>query len=123
MILIENNKNYADQLNILRKDNTDLRGKLEVMMGDMLKNKQSYEDSLASTKASYVKEIGALINELKDILHQKEQMEASYKSLLEEISYQSEYDKTNRAIQLNELQRNYENKIKILNDRILDQNK
>ena len=92
-------------------------------MGEMLKNKESFEDSLASTKASYAKEIGALINELKDILHQKEQMEASYKSLLEEISYQSEYDKSNRAIQLNELERNYENKIKILNDRILEQNK
>jgi hypothetical protein len=30
-------------------------------------------------------------------------MEASYKSLLEEISYQSEYDKNNRALQLSEL--------------------
>jgi hypothetical protein len=39
MILMENNKNYADELNILRRDNTDLRGKLEVIMGEMLKNK------------------------------------------------------------------------------------
>jgi hypothetical protein len=39
MILMENNKNYADELNVLRRDNTDLRGKLEVIMGEMLKNK------------------------------------------------------------------------------------
>jgi hypothetical protein len=36
---MENNKNYADELNVLRRDNTDLRGKLEVIMGEMLKNK------------------------------------------------------------------------------------
>jgi hypothetical protein len=87
-------------LNILRKENTDLRGQIEVMMGEMLRAREGFEDNLAKTKASYAQEIGALIEELKDILNKKEQMEGSYKSLLEELSYQSEYDKTNRALQL-----------------------
>lgn len=52
------------------------------MMGEMLRNKESFEDSLNQTKASYAQEIGTLIEELKDILNKKEQMEGSYKSLL-----------------------------------------
>jgi hypothetical protein len=67
--------------------------------------------------------VGGLIDELKDILNKKEQMEDSYKALLEELSYQGEYDKKARAQHLEELERNYENKIKILNDRIQEQNK
>jgi hypothetical protein len=50
-------------------------------------------------------------------------MEGSYKSLLEELSYQSESDKKSRGLQLLELERNFENKIKILNDRIAEQNR
>lgn len=38
-ILIENNRNYAEELNSLRKENTHLRGQTEVMMGEMLKLK------------------------------------------------------------------------------------
>jgi hypothetical protein len=38
-ILIENNKNYAEETNLLRKENTDLRGKIEVIMGEALKLK------------------------------------------------------------------------------------
>ena len=64
-----------------------------------------------------------MIDELKDILHKKEQMEGSYKSLLEELTYQSEFDKKSRGVQLDELERNYENKMKILNDRINEQNR
>lgn len=45
--------------------------------------KENYEDSLAETKGMYSHEIGTLIEELKDILNKKEQMEGSYKSLLE----------------------------------------
>lgn len=71
----------------------------------------------------YSHEIGTLIEELKDILNKKEQMEGSYKSLLEQLSYQSEFDKSNRASQIDEIERNYESKIKILNERISEQNK
>jgi hypothetical protein len=117
-ILIDNNRAYGEELNILRKENTDLRGQIEVMMGEMLKLKESYEEMLVATKAEYGKEVGGLIDELKDILHKKEQMEGNYKSLLEELSYQCEYDKKARSQQLEEVERNYENKIRILNDRI-----
>ena len=122
-ILIENNKGYAQELDLLRKENTDLRGQVEVLMGDLLRAKEKYEDSMAQTKTAYAEEVGGLIEELKDILHKKEQMEGSYKSLLEELSYQSEADRLNRAAQLSEMERNYDNKLRILNDRIQDQNR
>jgi hypothetical protein len=122
-ILIENNKAYAEELHLLRKENTDLRGQIEVLMGEHLRAKEGFEDALAQTKAAYAGEVGGLIEELKDILHKKEQMEGSYKSLLEELSYQSEADRANRTVQLGELERNYESKLRILNDRIQDQNR
>ena len=58
-------------------------------------------------KNDYSKEVGRLIEELKDILSKKEQMEGSYKSLLEQLSYQSEFDKKSRGIQLQEVERNF----------------
>jgi archaellum component FlaC len=122
-ILIDNNKGYAEELHVLRKENTDLRGQVEVLMGDLLRVKEGYEEALAHTKAGYAEEVGGLIDELKDILHKKEQMEGSYKSLLEELTYQSESARTSHAIQMGELERNYESKLRILNDRIQDQNR
>lgn len=59
-----------------------MRGELELMMGEMLRLKEHYEGALADTRSKYSQEIGKLIEELKDILHKKEQMEGSYKSLL-----------------------------------------
>ena len=41
-VLIDHNKNYADQLNLMRKENTDLRGQVEIIMGEMLKLKENY---------------------------------------------------------------------------------
>lgn len=52
-VLIDHNKNYADQLNLMRKENTDLRGQVEIIMGEMLKLKENYEDVLAQTKSQY----------------------------------------------------------------------
>ena len=120
-VLIENNRAYSEEINGLRKDNSDIRGQLEVMMGDMVKLKQAHQEQMATTKQEYNKEVGGLIEELKDILHKKEQMEHSYKALLEELSYQSESDKKARGAHLSDMERNYESKIKILNDRIQDQ--
>lgn len=51
-------------------------------MGEMVKLKQNYEELLGSTKQEYNKEVSTLIDELKDILNKKEQMEHSYKALL-----------------------------------------
>ena len=51
-------------------------------------------------KNDYSKEVGRLIEELKDILSKKEQMEGSYKSLLKQLSYQSEFDKNRLTIEI-----------------------
>lgn len=40
-VLIDNNRAYADELNALRKDNTDLRGQIEVLMGDILRERET----------------------------------------------------------------------------------
>ena len=37
----------------MRKENTDLRGQVEIIMGEMLKLKENYEDVLAQTKSQY----------------------------------------------------------------------
>lgn len=61
-ILIENNKAYAEELNVLRKENTELRGQVEQLMGQLLRAKEGFEDSLAQTKATYAHEVGSLID-------------------------------------------------------------
>ena len=81
-VLIENNRAYAQEINQLKRENNDLRSQLEVTMGDILREREKFEQSLADSRAQYTKEVGRLIDELKDILHKKEQMEGSYKSLL-----------------------------------------
>ena len=106
-VLIENKRNYAQEINILKRDNSELKSQLELNLGQMLRDNERHEDIMAETKAQYAKEVGKLIDQLKDILAKKEQMEGSYKSLLEELSYQSEADKKMRGQQINQLQRNY----------------
>lgn len=122
-VLIENNRAYAEEVQLVRGENGELRGQVEALMGDLLRAKEGFEEELAATRAGYAREAGALIEELKDILHKKEQMEGSYKALLEELTYQSEADRNTRAAHLAELERNYESKLRILNDRIQDQNR
>lgn len=41
-VLIENNKNYSEEINLLRKENFLFRGELEVIMKDMLTLKENH---------------------------------------------------------------------------------
>ena len=41
-VLIDNNRSYADEINSLKRDNTDLRGQLEVLMGESLRQKEKH---------------------------------------------------------------------------------
>ena len=50
-VLIENNRAYADEINVLKRENTDFRSQLEVTMGDILREREKYEQSLADTRA------------------------------------------------------------------------
>ena len=49
-MLIENNRAYNEEINNLRRENSDTRGQLEVMMGDMVKLKQAHQEQMAATK-------------------------------------------------------------------------
>ena len=50
-VLIENNRAYADEINLLKRENNDLRSQLEVTMGDILREREKFEQSLADSRA------------------------------------------------------------------------
>ena len=54
-VLIENNRTYADEINLLKRDNTDLRGQNEIIMGDTIREREKFEQRLADTKSDYTK--------------------------------------------------------------------
>ena len=50
-VLIENNRAYAEEINLLKRENNDLRSQLEVTMGDILREREKFEQSLADSRA------------------------------------------------------------------------
>ena len=102
-ILLTNNKKYQHEISELQMENHKLRGKIDDVLEETILLKESHKAETTEMRRGFESDISKLVLELKDILRDKEAMQAANNSLIEELGLRHKRDIEGRKRQYEEL--------------------